>query len=271
MNTAPFMNAGRAMRATLMQRLDLTQTGASTSIGCMCTQERMRTMTMRRRMSGRTLDDETNAEGNSSRGNSRRLRSTTVLCVRRDGHVVLVADGQMTLGSEVVKANVRKLRRLAPGVIGGFAGATTDAFTLFERLEQKLEESPGHLMKAAVDLARQWRTDRYLRRLDATMVVADKERSLTITGDGNVIEANDGVVAIGSGGGYALAAARALMQVDGLSARHVADRAMKIAADMCIYTNHNFIVEELDADGGTSPTADSTASQKEEEKKDAHE
>ena len=227
-------------------------------------------MSCRSSMRGMVTDmeeeEETSAAGSGSgadsshaAGGARRLRSTTVLCVRRDGHVVLIADGQMTLGSEVVKANVRKLRRLAPGVIGGFAGATTDAFTLFERLEQKLEEYPGQLMKAAVDLARQWRTDRYLRRLDATMVVADRERSLTITGDGNVIEANDGVVAIGSGGGYALSAARALMQVDGLNAREVADRAMNIAADMCIYTNHNFIVEEINASSDGNNTT-STAS-----------
>ena len=171
-----------------------------------------------------------------------------------------MADGQMTLGSEVMKTNVRKLRRMGTGdavVIGGFAGATTDAFTLFERLEQRLDAHPGQLMRAAVDLAKAWRTDRYLRRLNATMVVADRTRSLTITGDGNVIEAADGLVAIGSGGSYALAAARAFMQADeragALSAREVAERAMGIAADICIYTNHDFTAESIPCtrgDGG---------------------
>ena len=181
-----------------------------------------------------------------------RLRATTVLCVRKAGEVVIMADGQMTLGSEVMKTNVRKLRRMGTGdavVIGGFAGATTDAFTLFERLEQRLEAHPGQLMRAAVDLAKAWRTDRYLRRLNATMIVADGLRSLTITGDGNVIEAADGLVAIGSGGSYALAAARAFMEADqqagALSARDVAEKAMAIAADICLYTNHEFPAESI--------------------------
>lgn len=170
---------------------------------------------------------------------------TTVLCVRKEGRVVMIADGQVTMGSEVVKHNVRKVRRLGAGVVGGFAGATADAMTLFERLESRLEEHPGQLMRAAVDLAKAWRTDKYLRRLDAVMLVADHEVSLHITGNGDVLEPTDGVIGIGSGGAYATSAARALIDVEGLDAEAIARKAMKIAADSCIYTNHQFTVETL--------------------------
>lgn len=172
-------------------------------------------------------------------------RATTVLCVRKDGDVVLMADGQVTLGSQVVKPNVKKVRRLQAGVIGGFAGATADAFTLFERLEMKLEEHPGQLTRAAVELAKAWRNDKYLRRLEATMVVADKHHTFQITGGGDVIEPHDGVIGIGSGGPYATAAARALVDIDELDALAIAKKAMNIAADTCVYTNHNFIIESI--------------------------
>ncbi len=171
---------------------------------------------------------------------------TTILCVRRDGAVAMAGDGQVSLGNTVVKGNARKVRRIGNGaVIAGFAGATADAFTLLERLEAKLERFPNQLERACVELAKDWRTDRYLRRLEAMLIVADKERSFTLTGNGDVLEPNDGIVAIGSGGNFALAAAQALMTVDGIDAEQVARRAMKIAADICIYTNENLIVETL--------------------------
>jgi len=172
---------------------------------------------------------------------------TTILCVRRDGHVAMAGDGQVSLGQTVVKGNARKVRRIGAGgaVLSGFAGATADAFTLLERLEAKLERFPGQLERACVELAKDWRTDRYLRRLEAMMAVADKDRTFTLTGNGDVLEPEDGVVGIGSGGNYALAAARALMTVDGLSAEEIARRAMKIAADICVYTNTNVIIETL--------------------------
>ncbi len=172
---------------------------------------------------------------------------TTILCVRRDGHVAMAGDGQVSMGQTIVKGNARKVRRIGSGgeVLAGFAGATADAFTLLERLESKLERFPGQLERACVDLAKDWRTDRYLRRLEAMMAVADKDRSFTLTGTGDVLEPEDGIIAIGSGGNYALAAARALMAVDGLSAEEVARRAMKIAADICVYTNNNVILETI--------------------------
>ena len=172
---------------------------------------------------------------------------TTILCVRRDGRVAMAGDGQVSLGQTVVKGNARKVRRIGAGgtIVTGFAGATADAFTLLERLEAKLERFPGQLERACVELAKDWRTDRYLRRLEAMMAVADKDRSFTLTGNGDVLEPEDGVIAIGSGGNYALAAARALMQVPDLSAEEIARRAMKIAADICVYTNHNVIVETI--------------------------
>ncbi len=172
---------------------------------------------------------------------------TTILCVRRDGHVAMAGDGQVSLGQTIVKGNARKVRRIGAGgaVLAGFAGATADAFTLLERLESKLERFPSQLERACVELAKDWRTDRYLRRLEAMMAVADRDRSFTLTGNGDVLEPEDGVIAIGSGGNYALAAARALMSVDGLTAEEIARRAMKIAADICVYTNNSVIVETI--------------------------
>jgi ATP-dependent HslUV protease subunit HslV len=172
---------------------------------------------------------------------------TTVLSVRKRGQVVVAGDGQVTLGQSIVKSNARKLRRLASGsVIAGFAGATADAFALFERLEGKLEQHAGQLARACVELAKDWRTDRYLRRLEAMMAVADKSVSLILSGTGDVLEPEDGLIGIGSGGGYALAAARALVDIDGLDAEAVARRAMTIAAGICIYTNDKVTLEKLD-------------------------
>ncbi len=171
---------------------------------------------------------------------------TTILCVRKSDRVVVAGDGQVTLGDTVIKANARKVRRLGGGgVIGGFAGATADAFTLFERLEGKLEKHPGQLARACVELAKDWRTDRYLRRLEAMMAVADKDVSLVLTGNGDVLEPEDGLIGIGSGGNYALAAARALIDRDDMDAEAVARRALGIAADICVYTNGNILVESL--------------------------
>ncbi len=174
---------------------------------------------------------------------------TTILCVRRDGQVAMAGDGQVTLGQTVIKGNARKVRRIGPSgtILSGFAGATADAFTLLERLEAKLERYPNQLERACVELAKDWRTDRYLRRLEAMMAVADDTRAFTLTGNGDVLEPEDGVIAIGSGGNYALAAARALLTVDGLDAEEVARRAMRIAAEICVYTNHSLIVETLNA------------------------
>jgi ATP-dependent HslUV protease subunit HslV len=172
---------------------------------------------------------------------------TTILCVRRDRHVAMAGDGQVSMGQTIVKGNARKVRRIGSGgaVLAGFAGATADAFTLLERLESKLERFPNQLERACVELAKDWRTDRYLRRLEAMMAVADKDRSFTLTGTGDVLEPEDGVIAIGSGGNYALSAARALMAVEGLSAEEIARRAMKIAAEICVYTNSNVILETI--------------------------
>ncbi len=172
---------------------------------------------------------------------------TTILCVRRGGLVAMAGDGQVSLGQTVIKGNARKVRRIGAGgaVLAGFAGATADAFTLLERLEAKLERFPNQLERACVELAKDWRTDRYLRRLEAMMAVSDAQHSYTLTGNGDVLEPEDGVVAIGSGGNFALAAARALMTVDGLGAEEVARRAMRIAGDICVYTNHSVIVETL--------------------------
>ena len=172
---------------------------------------------------------------------------TTILCVRRAGAVAMAGDGQVSLGQTIVKGNARKVRRIGAGgtVLAGFAGATADAFTLLERLEAKLERFPNQLERACVELAKDWRTDRYLRRLEAMMAVADRERSFTLTGNGDVLEPEDGLIAIGSGGNFALAAARALIEVPNLTAEEVARRAMKIAGDICVYTNHNVIVETI--------------------------
>ncbi len=171
---------------------------------------------------------------------------TTVLCVRKANRVVIAADGQVSFGNTVMKSNARKVRRLAGGeVIAGFAGATADAFTLFERLEAKLEQHPQQLTRACVELAKDWRTDRYLRRLEAMMAVADTSVSLLLSGTGDVLEPEDGLIGIGSGGSFALAAARALVDVEGLDAEAIARKAMTIAAGICIYTNDTITVESL--------------------------
>jgi ATP-dependent HslUV protease subunit HslV len=184
---------------------------------------------------------------NSSSEDKVGWHGTTILCVRRGAQVAMAGDGQVTLGQTVIKGNARKVRRIGAGatVLAGFAGATADAFTLLERLEAKLERFSGQLERACVELAKDWRTDRYLRRLEAMMAVADAERSFTLTGQGDVLEPEDGVIAIGSGGSYALAAARALVEMPDLTAEQVARRAMKIAADICVYTNHSLIVETI--------------------------
>jgi ATP-dependent HslUV protease subunit HslV len=172
---------------------------------------------------------------------------TTILTVRKGGTVVIGGDGQVTVGQTIIKANAKKVRKLGKGdVIGGFAGATADAFTLFERLESKLEQYPGQLLRASVELAKDWRTDRYLRRLEAMMIVADKNVSLVLTGTGDVLEPEAGVAGIGSGGNYALASARALL--DGpLSAEEIVRKSLDIAADICVYTNRNVTIETLNA------------------------
>lgn len=169
-----------------------------------------------------------------------------MLCVRRDGHVVMAADGQVTFHETVMKATARKVRRLYNGnVLAGFAGSTADAITLFERFESKLEEYRGQLSRAAVELGKTWRTDKYLRHLEALLLVADERISLVLSGTGDVIEPDHGVIAIGSGGPYAMAAARALYEHTNLSARQIAEEAMKITSQICIYTNDQFTFEEL--------------------------
>ena len=173
---------------------------------------------------------------------------TTILSVRKGGIVAMAGDGQVSLGQTVVKGNARKVRRIANGkVLAGFAGATADAFTLLERLEAKLERFPDQLERACVELAKDWRSDRYLRRLEALLAVADGKRSLLLTGQGDVLEPEDAVIGIGSGGNYALAAARALLTVEDLSAEEICRRAMKIAGEICVYTNGNVIVETVEA------------------------
>jgi len=171
---------------------------------------------------------------------------TTILSVRKNGQVVVAGDGQVTFGATVMKSNARKVRRLGRGdVIAGFAGATADALALFERLEAKLEQHPGQLARACVELAKDWRTDRYLRRLEAMMAVADQSVSLVLSGTGDVLEPEDGLIGIGSGGTFALAAARALVDRDDFTAEEIARRALAIAADICVYTNRNVTIESL--------------------------
>jgi len=173
------------------------------------------------------------------------FHGTTIVTVRKGGKVVIGGDGQVSIGQTVVKSNAKKVRRLGKGdVIGGFAGATADAFTLFERLESKLEQYPGQLIRAAVELAKDWRTDRYLRRLEAMMIVADKDVSLVLTGTGDVLEPEAGVMGIGSGGNYALAAARALIDTE-RDAEAIVRRSLDIAADICVFTNRNLTIETL--------------------------
>jgi ATP-dependent HslUV protease subunit HslV len=177
------------------------------------------------------------------------MHGTTILSVRKNGKVVIAGDGQVSFGNTVMKSSARKVRPLADGsVIAGFAGATADAFALFERLEAKLEQHPGQLTRACVEMAKDWRTDRYLRRLEAMMAVADKKVSLVLTGNGDVLEPDDALIGIGSGGPYALAAARALLDDGKIGAEDLARKAMKIAADICIYTNDTLTVETLDAE-----------------------
>ena len=175
------------------------------------------------------------------------FHGTTILSVRRKGKVVVGGDGQVSLGNTVMKGNARKVRRLYHDkVIAGFAGGTADAFTLFERFEAKLEKHQGHLVRSAVELAKDWRTDRMLRRLEALLIVADKTSSLIISGNGDVIETENDLMAIGSGGSFAQAAARALLENTKLSAKEIVQKGLSIAADICIYTNHNVTLEELD-------------------------
>ncbi|BCU08088.1 ATP-dependent protease subunit HslV [Allochromatium tepidum] len=176
------------------------------------------------------------------------LRGTTILSVRRGDTVVIGGDGQVSLGPTVMKGNARKVRRLYKGrVLAGFAGATADAFTLFERFEGKLEKHQGHLTRAAVEMAKDWRTDRMLRRLEALLCIADAATSLILSGTGDVIEPEQDIMAIGSGGSFALSAARALVANTELPAREIVEKSLHIAADICVYTNHNLVIEELDA------------------------
>ncbi len=171
---------------------------------------------------------------------------TTILSVRKNGQVAIAGDGQVSLGSTDIKSNAKKIRKIGDGsIVVGFAGATADAFTLFERLDAKLEKYSNQLMRACVELAKDWRTDKYLRRLEAMMIVINKETTLVLTGNGDVLEPEDGVVGIGSGGNYAMAAARALVDVEGVDIKTVVEKSMKIAADLCVYTNNNIIIEIL--------------------------
>lgn len=180
-------------------------------------------------------------------------RGTTILSLRRNGHVVIGGDGQVSLGNTIMKGNAKKVRRLYHDkVIAGFAGGTADAFTLFERFEAKLEKYQGHLVRAAVELAKDWRTDRALRRLEALLIVADRTSSLIITGNGDVIEQEDDLLAIGSGGSFAQSAATALLQNTDLSAREIVEKSLAIAADICIYTNHNRTIEEMVCDDASN-------------------
>ncbi|EGZ29969.1 hypothetical protein PHYSODRAFT_477622 [Phytophthora sojae] len=173
------------------------------------------------------------------------MHGTTILCVRKGGKVCLIGDGQVSLGHTVVKPNAKKVRRIGEHIVAGFAGSTADAFTLMERLEAKLDEYPGQLTRSCVELAKAWRTDKYLRRLEAILIVSDLKQSYTLTGNGDVLEPHDGIIGIGSGGTYALAAARALIDQD-LDAETIARKSMKIAAEICVYTNDNFVVEMLE-------------------------
>mmetsp|Transcript_4193 Transcript_4193/g.17790 ORF Transcript_4193/g.17790 Transcript_4193/m.17790 type:complete len:230 (-) Transcript_4193:2486-3175(-) len=190
------------------------------------------------------------------------MHGTTILSVRKGEKVVVIGDGQCTMGSIVIKPTAKKVRRIGPDgkIVAGFAGATADAFTLLERLETKIEEHPGQLLRACVSLAKDWRMDKFLRRLDSMLVVCDANVSLMVNGGGDVIEPNEGVVAVGSGGPYASAAALAMLDVDGYDAEKIAKKSMEIAANMCVYTNHNFVTEIIDSKEGkleSSPSEDS--------------
>jgi len=174
------------------------------------------------------------------------IRSTTVLLVRRDGNVAMAGDGQVTLGDTVIKGKARKVRRLTHGdILAGFAGATADAFTLLSRFETKLEQYQGQLERSAIELSKDWRTDKYLKDLEALLIVADRNDAFLLSGKGDVIASDDGLLAVGSGSSYALAAARALIKHSGLSAREIAEEALRIAGDICIYTNSEIVIEEL--------------------------
>jgi ATP-dependent HslUV protease, peptidase subunit HslV len=198
--------------------------------------------TLKRRRSGPIWCVQANARGAAMES----FHATTIVCVRREGRVVIGSDGQVTLGNTVMKSNARKVRRLGKGdVIGGFAGATADAFTLFELFEDKLTKHSGNLTRAAVEMAKEWRTDRRLGKLEAMLAVADKDVSLLISGNGDVLEPEHGLLAIGSGGPFAQSAALALLENTGLDARTIVEKALKIAGDICIYTNHNVSIEEL--------------------------
>lgn len=174
------------------------------------------------------------------------MHGTTILCVRKGGDVAIAADGQISLGATIIKATARKLRTLCDGkIVAGFAGSTADALTLFERLESKLEKHSNNLMRGAVELAKDWRTDKYLRKLEAMLIIADKDNMFIISGNGDVIEPEGGVAAIGSGGMYALSAARALLTHSSLDAMEILQAAMKVAADICVYSNHNVTIEQV--------------------------
>ena len=200
------------------------------------------------------------SDNEPSQGRHPVWHGTTILSVRKGDRVVVAGDGQVSFGNTVMKSNARKVRRLGKDkVIAGFAGATADAFTLFERLEAKLETYPDQLTRACVELAKDWRTDRYLRRLEAMMAVADTSTSLVLTGTGDVLEPEDGLIGIGSGGAFALSAARALHDIDGLDAEAIAAKAMAIAADICIYTNDSIVIESLPAAAGKATGSAATA------------
>jgi len=175
-----------------------------------------------------------------------KIYATTILSVRKDGRVAIAGDGQVSFGQTVLKSNAKKIRKIGNGsIIAGFAGATADAFTLFERLESKLDQYSNQLTRSCVELAKDWRTDKYLRRLEAMMIVIDKDTTLVLTGNGDVLEPEDGVIGIGSGGNYAMSAARALLDIKGMDALKIVEKSMKIAADLCVYTNNNIITESL--------------------------
>lgn len=174
------------------------------------------------------------------------FHGTTIIAVRKGGKVAIAGDGQVSMGNTIVKKSAKKLRTLMDGkIVAGFAGSTADAFTLFEKFDTKLEEHRGNLLRAAVELAKEWRTDRILRRLEALLVVADREKTLLISGNGDVVEPDDSIAAVGSGGSYALAAARALIVHSDLSAKEIVEEAIKIASDICVFTNDNIVIEEL--------------------------
>jgi ATP-dependent HslUV protease subunit HslV len=178
--------------------------------------------------------------------NPKNFYATTILSVRKDGKVAIAGDGQVSFGQTILKSNAKKIRKIGDGsIIAGFAGATADAFTLFERLEAKLEQYSNQLTRSCVELAKDWRTDKYLRRLEAMMIVINKDETLVLTGNGDVLEPQDGVIGIGSGGNYAMSAARALIDIKGLKAEEIAKKSMKIAAELCVYTNESIIIETL--------------------------